>query len=224
MGVAFKAVSLVWPDIRKDKDLTASDVLPAVMDVKNRGRLERLSITGLTGRKEDILLDGAHNAQSAHALQYYVEWTYRRTKDSLPRGFLNSVGEVDGASATWVLASSKKGEDMKKIVATLLQKGDTVVTTEFGPVDGMPWVKPTPAEEIADVVKELGVAEGIHAYGNNVQAALKKATELSNGGTLIVAGSLYLVSDVLRMLGKQEPEKDKKIQKKPKGRPRNNSK
>jgi len=219
VGVAFKAVALIWPKIRKDENLTASDVLPAVIDVKNPGRLERLSITSLTGRKKDILLDGAHNAQSANALSYFVEWNYRRTKDTLPPAYL-TVGTVKGASVTWVLAFSKKGEDMRKIVAALLHTGDTVVTTEFGPVDGMSWVKPTPAGEAADLVQELGIAKDIYPCGNDVLAALRKGTELANGGPLIVAGSLYLVSDVLRMLGKKEPDESKKIPKRPRGRPR----
>lgn len=151
------------------------------------GRLQQVSIEKLAGRRETVLLDGAHNAQSAEALASEIERLGYRS---------------NGGAITFVVAASDT-KDAKDILAPILRRGDTVLTVEFGPVDGMPWVRAQSDDVLATAARD--VVEGdesltLHAYGHDIPAALKAASRSSDGGPLVVAGSLYLVGDVLRIL------------------------
>ena len=146
------------------------------------GRLQNISIETLTCRKTHVLLDGAHNIQSADVLGNYVDEKLRQSRRPV----------------TWLMAFSK-GKDIKGILPTLLRPEDNLLATTFGPVDGMPWVQPADLDQIlheANMLRILQLYEGVE----DLFDALQRASGLSNEGPLIVAGSLYLVSDVLRLL------------------------
>lgn len=119
----------------------------------------------------EVLVDGAHNAAAAEALRGYVD-------------------EVYPGAVTWVLAFSQ-GKDVGEMVRGLVREGDGVVVTGFGEVDGMPWVRCVPPGEIA------GVCEGAVVVGE-VGEAVKVAAGL--GRPVVVAGSLYLGSELARRL------------------------
>jgi len=149
-----------------------------------RGRLQWLSIEQVTGRKDKVLLDGAHNTQSAEVLRDFVE-THLRSGNE-PR------------SLTWVLAM-KSGKDVQGVLPIILNQKDNVVTCEFGPVDGMPWVKSCPAPELADAAAPF--TDGKIVPGQSLKHAIQTAAGIAGEkGPLVIAGSLYLVSDVLRLL------------------------
>jgi folylpolyglutamate synthase/dihydrofolate synthase len=158
------------------------------------GRLQTLSIAPLTNRKEPILLDGAHNAQSAAVLAEAV-------------AKLRSVsGKEEKAKVTWLLAASDS-KDIHELLRPLLRAGDEFCAVEFGPVDGMPWVKAMASEKVAGAARVVlgekgGDAAAIvgSAFGRDVVAGLKRASEIADGGPMVVAGSLYLVGSVLRAL------------------------
>ncbi|KAH0543611.1 hypothetical protein FGG08_002049 [Glutinoglossum americanum] len=168
-----------------DKQLDVQKSIMAIRGAEWPGRLQRVSIKSLTGRTEDVLLDGAHNAQSAEVLGSYVDRKLRTT----------------GQSVTWVIATSR-GKNLKGILQPLLKPEDNVAAVEFGSVDGMPWISPATAMSILKTAK--GVLEGLDGQrydaGCDVLGALRWATEISAGGPLVIAGSLYLVSDVTRVL------------------------
>ncbi|KAI9811647.1 MAG: folylpolyglutamate synthase [Pycnora praestabilis] len=163
--------------------LCAWNLISAVKHVSWPGRLQTLSIEQLTGRQGSILLDGAHNQQSAEALGSQVDRRIRPTSQII----------------TWVLAASN-GKDVKELLRPLVKTGDHVVAVEFGPVDGMPWVTPTPAETILRTVGGISKAGQRLDAHRNILEALTWATTTAREGPLVVAGSLYLVSDVLRLL------------------------
>lgn len=158
------------------------------------GRQQRLSITPLTGRRGQILLDGAHNADSANALAERVERIRR---------------ETIGCPITWVLAASDS-KDASEIFRPLVKPRDNAVVVEFGSVDGMPWVKPMSVhkleEALANALKTSGQEPGMRVVraGGDVLHALQEATKMAGTeeeeGPLVVAGSLYLVGDVLRLV------------------------
>lgn len=165
----------------------AEQMLQAAGKVNFPGRQQMINIKKLTGRKQDILLDGAHNAQSAMALAETVNG-------------LRQQGS--GGAVTWVLAASDT-KDVKEILSPLLRGGDAVFAVEFGPVDGMPWVKPLSASRLLHTAREVVESpENLSMYdcGNDILAALKSASAASEGRPMVVAGSLYLVGDVLRLL------------------------
>lgn len=153
-------------------------VLPAIRDARILGRLQRIDRNGTK-----ILLDGAHNVQSAEVLAKYV--------DKHLRG--------QGQPVTWVLAASE-GKDVGGILEVLLKPKDIVTAVQFGPVDGMPWVKPQDPREVLAAAEKCG-AVTFESEEDIGKVALEIAP--SKGGPVVVAGSLYLVSDLLRYMRSQ---------------------
>ncbi|KAI1177748.1 folylpolyglutamate synthase-like protein [Nemania sp. FL0916] len=178
---AYEAFHLAYPG----HTLSKNELLSIGANASWPGRLQRVSVMG---RTEPILLDGAHNPQSAEVLSNYVEKRLRG-----PNEFV-----------TWMIAASA-GKDISEILKILLRFGDKVIAVEFGPVDGMPWVKPTKSAAILDAVSDVVKKQEllcVHPlqYGPDVKSAYIAACNMSLDGPLVVAGSLYLVSDILRLL------------------------
>ncbi|KAK0635156.1 Mur ligase [Bombardia bombarda] len=177
-----------------DHDHSPARLLPIVRQLQWPGRLQQLDIQKITGRQQPVLLDGAHNTQSAQVLASFVQ---KHVRCGAPQGQQPVV---------WVLAATQ-GKDMDGILGLLLQPGDKVVAVRFGPVDGMPWVRPTDPSELLQVASRHGVEapDDLHDAGNDVAAALTWASARADGGPLVIAGSLYLVSSVLRLLLRLHP-------------------
>lgn len=160
-----------------DEDSSLERCLPVLKQTSVPGRLQRLDVGG-----KQVLLDGAHNVQSAEVLANYV--------NKHLRGGENPV--------TWVLAASE-GKDISGILAVLLKKGDLVAAARFGPVDGMPWVAPQDPEAILAAAEECGAS----AFRSDAETGIGKlALDVApgKGNPVVVAGSLYLVSDLLRYI------------------------
>ncbi|KAI9712527.1 MAG: hypothetical protein M1812_006836 [Candelaria pacifica] len=163
------------------------NLVSAIKNIHWPGRLQTTSIELLTGRVDSILIDGAHNAQSARVLSSFVHHKLRRP----------------GHNVTWILAASQ-GKAIPDLTRPLIMAEDHVVAVEFGTVDGMPWVQPTAATTILEELKgQGGLGLRLNA-SKDVLGALRWATKIAAGGPLVVAGSLYLVSDVMRLLRDKE--------------------
>lgn len=159
-------------------------LLPAIKNLQWPGRLQTTNIRSITGRRETVLLDGAHNSQSAEVLGSYVD-----------RKLRSNLGRV-----TWVFAASR-GKELDGILKPLLQKGDCLAAVEFGPVDGMPWVTGMESDRVLGAAAAIGLDQPLlYDAHNDLPKALRWATEVAAGGPIVIAGSLYLVSDVLRLL------------------------
>lgn len=158
-------------------------LLPFIQNAIWPGRLQNLDIRLLTGKERNILLDGAHNTQSAEVLGMYVDQRLREKNRPV----------------TWMIAISK-GKDMQELLCQLLRSGDNLIAVEFGPVDGMPWVSPENASSILGAAQALGISNSSRTFPGDLVQAIRLAEQLSKGGPLVVAGSLYLVSDILRLL------------------------
>lgn len=184
LACAHTAFRIAFPD------QPLHQVVTAVQNVSWPGRLQTLGIQSLTGREETVLLDGAHNTQSAEVLGSYVDERLRKA-----------------GKTTWVLAASQ-GKALEGILKPLLQPGDHVAAVQFGPVDGMPWVEAMAPQEILEAASASGVDAALqHNAGSDVSGALRWAVDAAEGGPLVIAGSLYLVSDVLRLLREAEGSK-----------------
>jgi folylpolyglutamate synthase/dihydropteroate synthase len=81
----------------------------------------------------------------------------------------------------------------------------------------MPWVRAMGSGKVAGAAREVlrekrdaavaghgEAGNGDRAFGRDVVAGLKRASELADGGAMVVAGSLYLVGSVLRALRESE--------------------
>ena len=146
--------------------------------------------------KTRILLDGAHNADSAAALAESVTKQLRGGTDPI----------------TWLL-SVKADKDADSILGLLVQPHDNVVACSFGPVDGMPWVQALGAADLA--VKAMAFTDGVVVVGDcdedngvvpppivrAIHTAVHLATKQDeHHPRLCIAGSLYLAGDVLRCI------------------------
>lgn len=109
-----------------------------IKGMKWPGRLEHIKLFPWVNYNEEILLDGAHNQGSARLLAHHVNNSYRQP----------------GQPITWLVAFSK-GKNFKRILEKLIGPNDDVILTQFGPVDGMPWVQPASPEEVRAAVLEL---------------------------------------------------------------------
>jgi dihydrofolate synthase len=151
------------------------------------GRLQLIDTGKVTGDKNPVLLDGAHNQQAAQALDNYINSTYR----------------TDGP-LVWVIAMSK-GKSTKDFAKTLFKHGDRVVVTMFGAVDGMPWVQSEDTDVLVQAIPDM-ISNPIYVEPEPWDA-LRKASELAGSQTqVVICGSLYLVGDVLRLLRDDPPE------------------
>jgi len=167
-------------------------LLPAIQNINWPGRLQTLDIRSITGRRETVLLDGAHNLQSAEVLGSYVNTRLRR----------------GGSKITWILAASQ-GKELVSIMKPLLKLGDCVAAVNFGPVDGMPWVQAMAREDILSAASESGIDSAqLFDAECGLKDALRWAVITADGGPIVIAGSLYLVSDVLRLLRDSQKDLD----------------
>jgi folylpolyglutamate synthase len=180
MCSAVSALRIALSKLRPESDAFA--LLPHLADVTWPGRLQSIILQPLVDRKKPILLDGAHNAQSAHVLGMHVD---RRLR---PQG-----------KVTWVISASS-GKDLARVFRSIIRPGDSVATVEFGPVDGMPWVTPTNAAELASAIRSIDGIGQVESFEGSLLPAIHWASQVAHDAPLVIAGSLYLVSDVLRLL------------------------
>lgn len=161
--------------------------LPTLLDGARRtfwpGRLHSLDIGALTGREEPVTLDGAHNAQSAEVLGSFVNKRIRRRPHPV----------------TWVIAVSV-GKELRQLLSFLCQPEDNIVAVEFGTVDGMPWVSPADPCAILEAARSLRILGSLQSAGRDVVGALQLADSIAAANPVVICGSLYLISDVLRLL------------------------
>jgi folylpolyglutamate synthase/dihydrofolate synthase len=177
--------STLRSEIRTSSLSTLATTLRAVpQSVVWPGRLQDIELASLTDYSSTALLDGAHNVESATVLANTVR---------------SRAGE---RPVVWVLAASK-GKDLASMFELLLggRSEDGVIATEFGAVDGMPWISATSAEDVKKAATEILPEESV-IVEKDVSDALEKAAVLAEqkDALLVIAGSLYLVGDVLRLL------------------------
>lgn len=161
-------------------EISLSSLLPFISAIPRAGRLQRINLEPLIKRDALILLDGAHNPESAAVLSSYVDRKLR------------SNGGV-----TWVVAASQ-GKDIKELFSPMIKPGDNIAVVEFGAVEGMPWVRSVNSLDLLTALRRPGVG-AMQGFGNNLLQALEWASSVSPTSPLVIAGSLYLVSDILRL-------------------------
>lgn len=169
---ALEAFRLACPG----EDASLQRWLPVIKKAYVPGRLQRLDTN-----EQPLLVDGAHNVQSAEVLAQYVN---KHLRDQ-------------GQPVTWILAASA-GKDVIGILRVLLKPDDHVTAVRFGPVDGMPWVRPQEPQGILAAAQKCNAVTFESEAGVDVETIVKEA--LSKNRPVVVAGSLYLVSDLLRSL------------------------
>ncbi|EDU47060.1 folylpolyglutamate synthase [Pyrenophora tritici-repentis] len=176
----------------------------------NPGRLEEIKVQPVFGdpngintskiKGRRIMVDGAHNPDAAKFLADHVNSVQRRKKRGEKRKTVIKPPR-NGWRVTWVLAMTE-GKDAEQYLSILLQPGDSVITTTFGPVDGMPWVKPMDPKKLLKIAQAVHPAiTGMAMPRDGVLRALCAAKFLADPqGSIVLTGSLYLVGDFHREL------------------------
>ncbi|GAA5961226.1 hypothetical protein JCM3765_002877 [Sporobolomyces pararoseus] len=134
--------------------------------------------------RQRILLDGAHNPSSASLLASYLS--------SIPPSQQPTTLVIG-------LSAPRAPSDVLTPLLKLSTGIKKVVCVEFSPPAGMPWVRPTSSDDLYRSVMELGITDITVSKYVNVEEAFAKGIETGEE-TIIVAGSLYLVADALRMV------------------------
>ena len=180
LALAYLALDVTMQTLGQEYDIQT--VLNAAIELPWPGRLQTLDLSNLAGRSQTVLLDGAHNVQSAEVLKLYVDRQLRS-------------GEA--YQVTWLMALSK-GKDIREILKAATRPGDRLVAMQFGPVDGMPWVHPASTQDIQEAASQVGLEVDL-SRNSDLKSTLIRAAKMAKG-PVVIAGSLYLVSDVLRLL------------------------
>ncbi|KAF1940775.1 FolC bifunctional protein [Clathrospora elynae] len=171
----------------------------------NPGRLERVKVPPIFGEPDKepsrnkgrpVLVDGAHNPDAARALNDYLHQKERHRRISGVTG-----PPRHGWPITWVLAMTE-GKEARQFLEALLRPGDNVITTTFGPVDGMPWVKPMDPEKLLEVAKsKVPMLTGLAMPIDGALRALCAAKYMTDEAhPIVLTGSLYLVGEFHREL------------------------
>ncbi|KAF3928292.1 hypothetical protein AA313_de0208928 [Arthrobotrys entomopaga] len=156
--------------------ITADAVKTGVSQAKNPGRLQWITVKSSVNKKQEMIIDGAHNPEAAEALAQFVDENLRM--------------RIQQRNVTWVVGISH-GKDAKSILGQFLREGDVVSTVEFGPVDGMPWVKPTESTELAKEAESLVGPKGlVRSWGADLKGAVQWSCEVGCEGPIVIAGSL----------------------------------
>lgn len=179
--LAFEAVHGLL--VRSKYSFDPRNILLGVEKTIWPGRLQMLSIESISDRTQPILLDGAHNPQSAEILGSYVDKKLR----------------MSTCPVTWLIAASQ-GRNAQELLSYLVKPGDNLVAVGFSPVDGMPWVSSQEAHVVLAAGRRLGMLDQTSESTGSLKDSIQLATQLAKGGPLVVAGSLYLASDILRLL------------------------
>jgi folylpolyglutamate synthase len=139
-----------------------------------------------------ILVDGAHNADSAKTLRRYI--------DDLGKG---TTSDTNKFKVHFIISlSASPGKSPRSVLEPLLRKGDKVTLLDFTtPVEGMPWVKPADKEEVkgaAEAYVSKGQVEVLQDKG--VEGLKIALGQVGQDELVVVCGSLYLVADVYRLV------------------------
>ncbi|KAF6817971.1 dihydrofolate synthetase [Colletotrichum sojae] len=173
MACAIAAFQLAYPHL----NLSPEQALPILKDVSHLGRLSWLDVSKKHPSRKDrpVLIDGAHNPQSAETLSTYVE---RRLR-------------VADKPVTWIVSVSKQdGKDAGGMLRTLLRPDDSVACVPFSKRETMPWVESLPPATLRDMASEAA-AKAIYAGEENLEAAMKWAVQNADDGPIVVTGSLH---------------------------------
>ncbi len=178
-AVAVMALTIV---MKQDKRINENDLREGLARAKWQGRFEIHEIDGKT-----FVLDGAHNAAGAEALQEALQEQYPDKRRIFVFTSLND-------------------KDTETVIQMLIRKGDKVYACEA------PTPRTRSTEEICRLIDQQKIAAE-HVEEADVTKALAAASaEATDKDIVLVCGSLYILGDVLQWIRQQESEKNSNVQ------------
>lgn len=185
LGIALKIVDIICSHSTYQLSVTPDSIKEGIKATKWPGRLQSVDVPLSTGSTVEVLLDGAHNESAAIELGKYL--------DSKPSRLENGL--------VYVIAMTK-GKNIDSLLKYLLtSKVDTVILTGFSTPENMPWIQSSALGDLESIARKY--TENIyHGDEGNIESVISQAQRLSEkrGSEIVVCGSLYLCSDVLRFV------------------------
>ncbi|KAI8897835.1 Mur ligase [Globomyces pollinis-pini] len=163
----------------------ALSLLPSKFLIVNDHIQQGFSKAFIAGRMENIdtqfgniLVDGAHNISGCQMLRDYVN------KHLRPNG-----------AVSWIVGFTK-GKKFQEMLNELIIEGDIVYPVTFPSPPGMPWITCVSPSDISKVTKvvdcDSSILKGLEMVDREITP------------NVVVAGSLYLVAQLYREIGKFE--------------------
>lgn len=159
--------------------VTNEHIKQGIRDVQWDGRLSRLTIG-----QQRLVVDGAHNASSVIALARYVK---ALPTEEQPRVLLTALSHPRSPSLLDPLLSLTRCDHARLI--------RHVIAYPFRQPEGMQWVSPVEPSKIVEHVRAAHKDIDAQAVAS-FEEALNKARDISQGKQVLVAGSLYGISEV----------------------------
>ena len=193
-------VALAYLALKLGSETFPNSDLPYLKSVVSRvswpGRLQNIDLTPWVQSPFPVLLDGAHNPASAIALRNHLEHKLLQ----------NPTDPV-----IWVLAFSS-GKDIKRLLQILIRPQDKIYFTSFGPVDGMPWVKPEPVWKLLGTLSELRL-EARNVDENSYMPSTETSSEQNLAKDLSPEDQDHLAHDRPPDLGREQYERILRLRK-----------
>lgn len=164
--------------------ITSNCIAAGLSNARWPGRLEWVRyVVPESRRTVKVLVDGAHNSASSRALASYLVSNFPPVR----RSYVVSL-------------SHSPPKSPRSVLEPLLRSGDRVAVLPFTPVEGMPWIKPVPIEILLRTAQDLtGDSESARSFVD-LMTALEWVTKWED--PIVVFGSLYLVADLYRLVGR----------------------
>lgn len=175
LNVALRVIDAV----QKHFDIQQDWIHKGIENTKWQGRLQKVEFPG---KDLTVLLDGSHNENAAKELGAYLK------------------SSTDRQNGIVFIVGFTKGKLIGKILRHTLNNADTVYPTTFSKPEGMPWITPAGSEEITNAAKnftdDVKPFDTLQNCIDNVAKSFKKGDRRP----VVIFGSLYLVSDALRLI------------------------
>ncbi|CAH2353767.1 dihydrofolate synthetase [[Candida] railenensis] len=182
LGIALKIVDIICSHSTYQLCVTPDSIKEGIKATKWPGRLQSVDVPLSTGSTVEILLDGAHNESAAIELGKYLDSKPNRSENGL----------------VYIIAMTK-GKNIDSLLKYLLSKDDTVILTGFSTPENMPWIQSSALGDLEAIARKY--TENVyHGNEGSIEKVISQAQRLSEkrGSEIVVCGSLYLCSDVLR--------------------------
>lgn len=168
-------------------ELNKEDILKGIESTEWPGRLQFLNYHFAPRKSLPVLFDGAHNGSAAIELGKYLDGEFR-FKDDEP--------------LTFVLAVTQ-GKNLEQLLSPIIRPHDHVICTEFGSVEGMPWIKAMDVSSLANEVRRYTKNVSVDC---NMTQILPQLQQQGLERKVVVCGSLYLCGQLLSVHYDNMPE------------------
>jgi dihydrofolate synthase len=200
--------------------LTAAAVASGIREVSWPGRLSFHAVPILGRDPLTVLADGAHNPASARTLSSYIVDVIVALSRSLAKS--DQAGRTPFHLAYIIGLSHSPPKTPQQVLEPLLHLPIpleaaahvdlkiSVAAIRFTPPDGMPWVKSVPPADIRQAISALDTTAVLWKDNDEAIGPEQIAKALSwvaderrfnaGRGLAVLAGSLYLVADLYRLI------------------------